>query len=572
MYQKSKASQPLNLFSNVPANLHQKSSERLLNPSGWHNVFFEEVIAPFPEDIFSVLYSSTQGRPNTSIRILVGMLILKEGHGWTDEQLFEAIHFNLQIRWALGLRNLDDAVTGSSTYYDFKKAVQDYQQSHDEDLLEKAFEQLTFKQINKYRINGRHFRMDAKLYNSNIASSNLVRLLSETLQLFLRGLSEGQLAQIAPTHSALLVQLAGHSADGIAYRQTKVEKEAFILNCGSLLQHLCTIFDATDSIHYPLLERLLSEQYECDTQTKPSTDAKNEDDQDLPPLIQLKERDKIDGSTLQSPHDPDAAYRKKQNGGSTQEVRGYTTNIGETCHPENPFNLITTATTAPVTAQDNDFVTDSIEQTRRVSGTVDKTWMDGAYSSADNRNWLLQQNITAYFPALAGHEGYHHFEWIINQKDPDNPTLQVTDLRDGKQYTATLTKSGKSYRITYDKKRPDGQNWYRYFKPQEIDNYFVRRQIEQLPKEILNRRANIEATIHQVFCKMGNQSKYRGLVANHMMVLARCFWVNCRRITQNKVENALQSVIFTVFTLLHFTGWSNACFGEKINYSTKSIA
>jgi hypothetical protein len=32
----------------------------------------------------------------------VAMLILKEGFGWSDEQLFEAIHFNLLVRRALG--------------------------------------------------------------------------------------------------------------------------------------------------------------------------------------------------------------------------------------------------------------------------------------------------------------------------------------------------------------------------------------------------------------------------------------------------------------------------------------
>ncbi len=51
------------------------------------------------------------------------MLILKEGFGWSDEQLFEAIHFNLLVRRALGLLNLTDEVPVESTYYLFKQRV-----------------------------------------------------------------------------------------------------------------------------------------------------------------------------------------------------------------------------------------------------------------------------------------------------------------------------------------------------------------------------------------------------------------------------------------------------------------
>jgi len=275
---------------------------------------------------------------------------------------------------------------------------------------------------------------------------------------------------------------------------------------------------------------------------------------------------------LQSPHDPDAAYRRKENGGDVQEVQGYATNIGETCHPDNDFNLITTLTTAPVTTQDNDFVKSSIEQSEKIGGKIDKIWMDGAYSSAENRNWLAQSVITAYFPALAGYEGFHQFEWVKDPKNPNQEELIVTNLRDGKKYTAKLTRNGKSYRIIYEQRRENGRKNYRCFKLQEIENYFVRREIETIPKEILNRRANIEATIHQVFCKLNKKSRYRGLFANHLMVLARCFWVNCRRISQNKVKNA-NSEIFS-FNFTKFTNFIPSYFIKRMTkiFNTMNIS
>lgn len=101
-------------------------------------------------------------------------------------------------------------------------------------------------------------------------------------------------------------------------------------------------------------------------------------------------------------------------------------------------------------------------------------------------------------------------------------------------YIATPGKNNKGqlrYRMIYKDPRPDGRTNYRYIYPQEIVNYFKRREIEQIPKEILDRRVNVEATIHQVFCKLSKKSRYRGLLPNHFMTLGRCFWTNCTRIT-----------------------------------------
>ena len=41
------------------------------------------------ESIFNVLCADGKGAPNASKRVLVGMMILKEGQGWSGELLFE---------------------------------------------------------------------------------------------------------------------------------------------------------------------------------------------------------------------------------------------------------------------------------------------------------------------------------------------------------------------------------------------------------------------------------------------------------------------------------------------------
>ena len=98
------------IFSNVEQFLSKGAQEKLNDPDAWYNVFCEEVTKRIPEERFSGLFDDDHGRPNTSIRILVAMLILKEGFGWSDEALFEAVYFNLLVCRALGLVNVTDDV------------------------------------------------------------------------------------------------------------------------------------------------------------------------------------------------------------------------------------------------------------------------------------------------------------------------------------------------------------------------------------------------------------------------------------------------------------------------------
>lgn len=560
--------------SNILAHLDTQTAALLVCENSWHQVFYQELVSVFPEQPFSVLYPSALGRPNSPIRQMVGMMILKEGHGWTDEQLFEEVIFNYKVRWSLGLRNLNDKAPSSSTYYSFRHMLHHHYEIQGEDLLEQAFEQITTQQLEKYNINGRNFRMDSKLYNSNIATSSLVRLLAETIQLFLRDLPKDQYNLIDSSFSALLSQITKGSSDGITYQMTKVDKTCFIASCGDLLLHLRAIFvSMTNNTAYSLLVRLLEEQYEI-IETQPQL----EQTTDLPasieavvstetvvapvPEVQLKARKLIKGNTLQSPHDPQAAYRKKENGGHVQQVRGYSSNIGETCSKKDPFDLITTITTKPVTAADNDFVLKSIEQAQRVAGKIDYSWQDGAYSSAINRTFFEAEEITAYFPALAGKQSFYLFEWQVNKEQPTEKVLVVTDTRNNRTYTAiphTDKKGNQLYKI-YEQQFKNGQfvHFYRYFSQQAITNFFKRQSIEQIPKEILDRRAGIEATIWQVFCKYGKKTRYRGLIANHHMVLGRCFWTNCQRITKYLTKKAKKQLIFTFLRLCRFTSAQNA--------------
>jgi len=207
--------------------------------------------------------------------------------------------------------------------------------------------------------------------------------------------------------------------------------------------------------------------------------------------------------------------------------------------------LITAVQTEKATHSDDKFFEPAIEQSRKVlQDNIENALSDGAYNSESNEKFTHtpDKELKWYLTAIQGVEGHYDFEQIDEKK------YKVTDRRDGTVQTTLLTPSG-TFRI------PDHhattKSKYRYFKPKTITNYFRRKEMEKYPQWVHSFRANSEATIHQVFCKLnGMKSKYRGLHQHHIYALNRCFWVNFKRIHAKNIENAIIEAIFSFLSFL----------------------
>lgn len=80
MFKRSENKQ-IDLFKNIGSHLCSRKNKVLSDPCGWHNVFGNQVTSRIDEEPYSILYDEKMGRPNASIRVLIGMMILKEGNG-----------------------------------------------------------------------------------------------------------------------------------------------------------------------------------------------------------------------------------------------------------------------------------------------------------------------------------------------------------------------------------------------------------------------------------------------------------------------------------------------------------
>ena len=89
MYRRSSKTSRLGLFSSVDPLLKGKALKVYNDAGKWHNRFRIRVTNRIDEDIFSPLFHENFGAPNASIRVLIGMMIMKEARGWSDARLFE---------------------------------------------------------------------------------------------------------------------------------------------------------------------------------------------------------------------------------------------------------------------------------------------------------------------------------------------------------------------------------------------------------------------------------------------------------------------------------------------------
>ena len=71
--------------------------KRMLEKS-WAKTFADKIFPAIDENIFSVLYSEKASRPNTPVNVIVGALILKEALNVTDDEIVEAMAFDIRYQ------------------------------------------------------------------------------------------------------------------------------------------------------------------------------------------------------------------------------------------------------------------------------------------------------------------------------------------------------------------------------------------------------------------------------------------------------------------------------------------
>lgn len=518
MFRKSEPEKQLNIFGNIGGMLNGKARRQFDDPQAWHNLFRKEVYGRINESDYKVLFSESMGAPNVSIRTMVSMMILKEGFGWSDNQMFEQCYFNLLVRSALGLVSMDDKMLAESTYYLFRKRIHEYCRDNGLDLINKTFQAITEAQAIEYQVNGKSIRMDSKLIGSNIAWLTRYELIHQVISHFCQKADKTILGILSEKEQGQIVSICKEEGEKVVYRSTRDDIQDRLRELGLLMYKLTQIFSSSKDERYEALSRVFNEQYMLESE-----------------LVKLRPKEEMKAESVQSPHDTDCTYRKKDE----QEVKGYSVNITETCD-KGSLNLITDAQVENAGTPDNAFVVPGVINTVSVTNRdPENLHTDGAYNDSLNTSFCEEAEINFYCTGMQGSPGKYDLKMT-------DSGLQVTEINTGVIIPCEKSK-GASWRINLS-------GGIRYFTQDQIASCERRREIESIPSEIKNVRNNVESSIFQLsFYTRNNKTRYRGLIKHKLWAVCRCLWINLRRIVKclGKVSpNNMKLLRFFVFSLI----------------------
>ena len=376
MFRKNESHLQPPLFSEVQS-LPKKVRQRL--EASWAGVFYQECFSRINEETLAVLYADEASRPNVPVNVLAGLECLKAGFGWSDEEMYDNFLYNIQVRYGLGLHELNSGHFELRTIYNFRRRLVQYRQEKGIDLMVNLFAQMTKEQIAAFKVRTGMQRMDSSQISSDMADISRLQLVVEGLVRLSELLDESQRAefsqQLAPYLKYKPQQFAYHIK---GQTQTQEQLQAVGTLLAQLLVALADKVSQEDT--YQLVTRLFEDNYQGTMEA-----------------VVVKANDEIASGALQSLSDREATFRRKGGEG----YKGYVYNISQTCDPANELQLITHIQTAPNNVDDANLLIEALptltEQTE-----IETLYSDGGFGSPDADQALQNHGVDLHQTALRG--------------------------------------------------------------------------------------------------------------------------------------------------------------------------
>jgi len=495
------------LFNSLPERMKKKIEK------SEEYTFYRLIFCNIKEDIFSKLYSDIKSRPNAPINAMVSSLTLMNRYNWTYEELFKNIEFNILTKIALGVDSIDKMPFCPATLFNFQNRLSKHFSETGEILLEKVFDQLTDKQLKTLKLKTNIQRTDSFAAASNIRNYSRLQLLVELVIRIYRILSDDDKKRFKAQFEHYVNKTSGQyiyslQASDIPHEIEKIAKLYYWID-----QNLKPSY--ADCEIFKTFERVYSEQFTVVQQK-----------------VEIKPPEQIPSSSVQSPDDLDATYRKK-NG---KEIKGQSINVVETAHPDNPVNLINDVAINPVNKDDSKVLNERIDTIKEKTPELNELHFDGAYGSTENDKKFEKHKITPVQTAVRGAkpavdmkiEKVSETQYTVScplQSVTSEPTRKrhkaIFDLARCKSCSlrnkcqTIKRKNDRAFYFTYD--------YYLSNKRQKV--------IDSIPVERRKLRSNIEATVNEFVCKMPNRKlKVRGAFKSSIFAFSVAMSINFGRI------------------------------------------
>jgi len=430
-------------------------------------------------------------RPNVPVNVLVGLEYLKAGNGWTDEETYDAYCYDVQVRYALGYRQLGEGYFEIRTVYYFRERLSRYIQESGINLLEKAFEQVTDAQIRAFQLKTGKQRMDSTQIASNICVLGRLQLLVEVIQRVHRMLSKEDQKRY---DEAFAAYPKGYARQYV-YHRGGGDTGEHLQKIGEMMQWLIEELRPGYGKEpvYQMFARVFDEHYRIEESG-----------------LKIKTGKELSAKSLQSPDDWEATYREK----AKKSYKGYVANIIETCDPENELQLVTKIQVAPNTVEDAKLMEEALPDLKERT-ELETLYTDGGYGSPDADQTLLDHEVelvqTAIRGRIPGSMKLNLSDFEIKQSETGKPA----EITCPKGHTAVVEVSSrkKGFVAHFDqeicqncpllekcsvRQGKRDANWHLRFNQDQVNSSQRRQRSQHHQKEGHNLRAAVESTVREV--------------------------------------------------------------------------
>lgn len=532
MFKKNTRHLQIPLTSHVDE-LPETLRKRLHN--SWAESFYQEFFCRLDEAAFEVLYADCPSRPNVPVNVLVGLEFLKAANGWSDEEMYDHFCYDIQVRYALGYRQLGDGHFELRTQYYFRERLSQYMQEKGENLLDKSFEQVTDEQVAAYRLKTDKQRMDSFQIGSNIRHMGRIQLLVEVLQRVHRMLDEAGQLHYAEDFAPYLKGHAGH----YVYRMKNEEAGSHLERIGSLMARLLGELQEkyAENPVYQVLARVFGEHFRLAAEK-----------------VSVKANQELSASSLQSPDDLEATYREKRGVG----YQGYVTNVTETCNPENDLQLIAKVQTAPNTTDDSQLLAEAVPNLAKRTD-LKEMYTDGGHGGPKSDEALAEASVEHIQTAIRGREpnpellSLADFDICFNEAGqpakitcPETQMVSVQASQQGKSFVAHFDPAQCANcpllaKCPAQPGKRDARHHLRFTLAQ-ARSAERRRTSREKRKESGNLRSAVEATVRCVKLPYPDAKlPVRGKFRVDCMMIGSAAVTNIRRIQRYTLQRCLQA-------------------------------
>ena len=486
--------------------------------------FYEIVFRHIQEEDFRCLYSEKLSAPNSAVNCLVGAMILCQIRNWSHEELENQIAFNIEVKLALGLKEIESIPFTMRTFYNFMNRLSAYESREKINLIEEVFLNLTKKQTKALGIKTTIQRGDSVLLESGIRSYSRLALLVEVLHRLYGILNEKD-----RKNYHLLFQAYQVGGEHFVYTIASDKREMEMKN---LAIAYCTAYNNLKETYgqhpvFQLFERVYHEHFKREEQENGIS-------------VQLRPKEELTSGTLQSPDDIEATFRKKRK----EKHIGFVALGIETCHPDNEVNLVTTLAVDKNNVDDSVLLENKLDQLCEQCPGVNEVHLDAGFGSEENDIKAKKEKVKIIQSAVRGKTA----KVVISVKGNESKGFKV-DCPNPKHATVQASKSRKNYKAAFDlticnqcpfkfdcpafRKKSESKQTASFYFPATLALMQKRHKaIQTIPKKRQTIRAGVEGLMGQMHRgeRHTGKLKVKGLFKCKLYVFSMGIAINFKRI------------------------------------------